>query len=65
MNSIDNSSSAESSEKKAYEPPKAMRLGEMRNGAGLCQSTGSGDASCISDGNAAGFCTGDGNGYAD
>jgi hypothetical protein len=31
------------SEKKAYEPPRAMRLGEMRNGAGEC-STGSGDS---------------------
>ncbi|MDD4650661.1 MAG: hypothetical protein PHQ34_00370 [Methanothrix sp.] len=63
MNSIDNPGSAESSEKKAYEPPRAMRLGDMRNGAGLCESTGSGDASCIADGNSAGFCSGEGSGF--
>lgn len=63
MNRIDSSSREESSEKKAYEPPRAIRLGEMRNGAGACAASGSGDASCEEDGNSAGFCLGVGNGY--
>ncbi|MDD4650662.1 MAG: hypothetical protein PHQ34_00375 [Methanothrix sp.] len=46
------------SEKKAYEPPRAMRLGDMRNGAGICGGTGSSDAECVADGNAAGLCSG-------
>jgi hypothetical protein len=50
------------SEKSAYEPPRAMRLGEMRNGAGLC-NTGSGDAGCYGDGNGpTSFCSNNGNG---
>ncbi|MEI6102822.1 MAG: hypothetical protein WCP70_02655 [Methanothrix sp.] len=64
MDCIKNGSSSEgSSEKKDYEPPKAMRLGDMRNGAGVCSNTGSGDGeSCSGDGNsAAGGCFGDGN----
>jgi hypothetical protein len=40
------------SEKKDYEPPRAMRLGEMRSGAGLCD-TGSGDYDCDLEGNSA------------
>jgi hypothetical protein len=31
------------SEKEAYEAPRAMRLGEMRGGAGACEPSGSGD----------------------
>jgi hypothetical protein len=45
-----------SSEKKAYEPPRVMRLGEMRNGAGFCESSGTGDTSCLADGNSALYC---------
>jgi len=41
-------------EKKAYEPPKAMRLDDVRNGADACDN-GSGDASfCYQNGNSAG-----------
>jgi hypothetical protein len=48
-------------EKKAYEPPRAMRLGEMRNGAGAC-SPGSGDLeSCSGNGNYAEACNSAGN----
>ena len=37
-----------------YEPPQAMRLGEVRNGTGDCWSSGSGDASwCYISGNGA------------
>ena len=52
-------------EKKAYEPPRAMRLGEMRNGAGACISSGSGDGDfCEGSGNSAsGGCYGSGNDY--
>jgi hypothetical protein len=51
------------SEKKAYEPPRAMRLGEMRSGAGLCEASGSGDIECRSNGNSAlGICFSSGNG---
>jgi hypothetical protein len=43
-------------EKKDYEPPKAMRLEEMRNGAGDCVQTGSGDSGmCASNGNSPGL----------
>jgi hypothetical protein len=50
------------SQKKAYEPPKAIRLGEMRNGAGYC-NTGSGDNDeCNTAGNSAVLqCTSSGN----
>jgi hypothetical protein len=42
-------------QKKAYEPPRAMRLDEMRNGAGDCITNGSGDAdNCVVNGNSAG-----------
>lgn len=49
-------------EKKAYEPPRAMHLGEMRNGAGACFG-GSGDQfSCDLSGNSAsGECMDSGN----
>lgn len=56
MNSIDKSSRVESSEKKTYEPPKAVRLGDMRGGAGACEFSGSNDAECLGDGNSAGLC---------
>jgi hypothetical protein len=50
------------SEKKSYEPPRAMRLGEMRSGAGDCES-GSGDSlACFQSGNSAlSGCFGSGN----
>jgi hypothetical protein len=61
MNSIKKGSSSEGlSEKKAYEPPKAMRLGDMRNGAGQSSCFGgSGDGSgCFASGNlASGSCS--------
>jgi hypothetical protein len=41
------------SEKKAYEPPRAMRLVEMRSGAGACDASGSGDYQCLGNGNSA------------
>jgi hypothetical protein len=41
------------SDKKAYEPPKAMRLGDMRGGSGACAGSGSGDSICDASGNAA------------
>jgi hypothetical protein len=50
------------SEKKAYEPPRAMRLGEMRGGAGACYGPGSGDGeSCSGNGNYAEACNSAGN----
>jgi hypothetical protein len=64
MNSIDDSLRVESSEKKAYEPPRAMRLGEMKSGAGACYGTGSGDGDiCEDNGNSASGigCYGSGN----
>lgn len=49
------------SEKKAYEPPRAMRLGDMRGGAGACEP-GSGDfESCSGNGNYAEACNSAGN----
>jgi hypothetical protein len=49
-------------EKKAYEPPKAMRLGDMRGGVGDCYESGSGDAWCDTSGNTAtSGCYGSGN----
>jgi hypothetical protein len=59
MDSIKNESCGEAlSEKKAYESPRAMRLGDMRNGAGDCIASGSGDGIiCQGSGNsAAGIC---------
>jgi len=54
MDSIKKRSGSEVlSEKKAYEPPRAMRLGDMRGGAGACESSGSGDSICDASGNAA------------
>jgi hypothetical protein len=42
--------------KKAYDPPRAMRLGDMRNGAGDCVQTGSGvSGMCASNGNSPGL----------
>jgi hypothetical protein len=62
MGSITKGSGSEGSgEKKDYEPPRAMRLGEMRSGAGAC-GTGSGDEGCLSNGNSAGVCVENGNG---
>jgi hypothetical protein len=49
------------SEKKAYEPPRAMRLGEMKSGAGACYGTGSGDSHCEENGNSAASCFVSGN----
>jgi hypothetical protein len=61
MHSIDDSLSVGSSEKKAYEPPRAMRLGEILGGAGAC-SPGSGDGeSCSGNGNYAEACNSAGN----
>jgi hypothetical protein len=50
------------SQKKSYEPPKAIRLGEMRNGAGDC-NPGSGDTiKCSAAGNSASWeCASSGN----
>ena len=51
------------SEKKAYEPPRAMRLGEMRSGAALCEGSGSGDSGCYGNGNSASvYCSASGSG---
>jgi hypothetical protein len=44
------------SEKKSYEPPRAMRLGEMRGGAGACDPLGSGDSGCYGGNNAVFTC---------
>jgi hypothetical protein len=41
-------------EKRAYEPPRSMRLDDVGNGAGACDASGSGDRnSCSSSGNIA------------
>jgi len=58
------SGSEGSSKKKDYEPPKAMRLGDMRNGVGqsACYASGSGDGViCDTAGNSAAGCYGPGN----
>jgi hypothetical protein len=53
MNTIKKESGSEClNEKKSYEPPRAMRLGEMKSGAGDCES-GSGDSVCFESGNSA------------
>jgi hypothetical protein len=64
MNTIKKESGSEGlSEKKAYEPPRAMRLGEMRGGAGACYGPGSGNGDfCSDNGNYAGLCLNEGNG---
>ncbi len=42
-------------ERLSYEAPRAMRVGSVHAGAGLCDPTGSGDAEgCNSPGNSAG-----------
>jgi hypothetical protein len=57
MSNMKNESGSEGlGEKNAYEPPRAMRLEEMRNGAGDCVQTGSGDSRmCASNGNSPGL----------
>jgi hypothetical protein len=57
MNLVINESCIKSaSEKKAYEPPRAMRQGEMGNGTGSCFGSGSGDEYCQNNGNSALGC---------
>lgn len=54
------------SKKKAYEPPKALRLDDLREGEGAICISGSGNPTCQSSGNSAGFvCTSSGNGVTD
>jgi hypothetical protein len=65
MNNLEKGkSSKELSQKKAYEPPRAMRLDEVRDGAALCANTGSGDSlNCVGNGNMPGLlCVLNGNG---
>ncbi|MEI6102827.1 MAG: hypothetical protein WCP70_02680 [Methanothrix sp.] len=68
MDSIKKGSGSEGlNGKLAYEPPKAMRLDDMREGEGVsCLSSGSGNASCQANGNSATFtCASSGNGVLD
>ncbi len=55
MNNIKKGAGSEGlNEKKAYEPPKAIRLGDMCDGEGrMCTSSGSGDSNCDTTGNSA------------
>ena len=48
--------------KNPYEPPKAVRLAETKEGRGIC-SSGSGDAAACFSGNAAIGGCGAGNGF--
>jgi hypothetical protein len=59
MDSIKKGSGSEGlNGKLAYDPPKAMRLDDMREGEGASCISGSGNANCQSSGNSASFsCT--------
>jgi hypothetical protein len=62
-NVVKESDSEGLSNKRAYEPPRAVRLDDVGNGAGACDGSGSGDHnSCSSSGNIAFYtCSSSGN----